>query len=49
MPRPSHSPWFDLRNNIRWWVQMYRHLIISYYTVRKFFVQIPTPNGSYIK
>jgi hypothetical protein len=22
MPRPPHSPWFDLPNNIWWWVQI---------------------------
>jgi hypothetical protein len=38
MPRPPHSPWLDLPNNIWWWVQImkflnvqlpsfYRHLI----------------------
>jgi hypothetical protein len=23
MPHPPHSPWFDLPNNICWWVQMW--------------------------
>jgi hypothetical protein len=29
MPRPPHSPWFDLPNNIRWWVQIMKLPIVQ--------------------
>jgi hypothetical protein len=30
MPCPSHSPWFDLPNDIWWWVQNMKRPIIHH-------------------
>jgi hypothetical protein len=29
MPRPPHSPWFDLPINIWWWVQIMKLPIVQ--------------------
>jgi hypothetical protein len=29
MPRPSHSSWFDYPNNIWWWVQVIKFLVMQ--------------------
>jgi hypothetical protein len=40
MPRPPHSPWFDLPNNIWWWVQIMKHPIVQLSPLSHYFIPL---------
>jgi hypothetical protein len=40
MPRPPHSPWFDLPNNIWWWVQNMKLPIVQLSSVSRYFIPL---------
>jgi hypothetical protein len=40
MPRPPHSPWFDLPNDIRWWVQIMKLPIVQLSPFFRYFILV---------
>jgi hypothetical protein len=42
MPRPPHSPWFHLPNNIWWWVQIMQLPVVVFALQTHFLVKLPT-------
>jgi hypothetical protein len=40
MPRPSHSPWFDLPNNIWWWVQIMKLPTVQLSASSRYFIPL---------
>jgi hypothetical protein len=40
MPRPPHSPWFDLPNNILWWVQIMKLQIVQFTPFSRCFIPL---------
>jgi hypothetical protein len=38
MPRPPHSPWFDVPNNIWWWIQITKLPIVQLSPFSRYFI-----------
>jgi hypothetical protein len=46
-PRPPHSPWFDLPNNIWWWVQIMKLPIVQLPLSSRYFNLSSNEDGSF--
>jgi hypothetical protein len=40
MPRPPHSPWFDLPNDICWWLQIMKLLTVQLSPFSRYFIPL---------
>jgi hypothetical protein len=40
MPRPSHSPWFDLPNDTWGWIQNLKFLTVQLSSVSRYFIPL---------
>jgi hypothetical protein len=48
MPCPSHYPWFDLPNDIWWWVQIMKLPIVQLSPLSRYFIPLRSVHNSKI-